>query len=133
VLAGVTVELYSGGALIATTTTNGGGVYSFDTGASAASVIVRVVNGSVRSARTGGAACATCVPVQTFRTDASSGAALSVTNRVGGEAPGSSDAVVNPGGTGTITAGPRAAVHYRHPAGTGSTISGIDFDHFDTW
>ena len=54
---GVTVELYAvtGGVFIATTTTNASGVYSFDTGACAASVIVRVVNGSVRSARTGGA------------------------------------------------------------------------------
>ena len=52
------------------------------------SMLVRVVNGTVRSARTGGAACTTCVPVQTFRTDASSGTAVAVTNRVGGENAG---------------------------------------------
>jgi hypothetical protein len=137
VLAGVTVELYSGGALIGTTTTNGSGVYSFNTGVSAASVIVRVVNGSVRSARAGGAACTTCVSVQTFRTDATSGTAVSVTNRVGGEAPGSSDAVVNPGaGTyASLTAGGRVpqSVTTATPAGTGTTISGIDFGfNFDT-
>jgi parallel beta-helix repeat protein len=139
VLAGVRVELYAvtGGIFLATTTTNASGVYSFDTGVSAASVIVRVVNGSVRSARTGGAACTTCVPVQTFRTDASSGTAVNVTNRVGGETPGSSDAVVNPGAVtlGTITAGGRVpqSITTATPAGTGSTISGIDFGfNFDT-
>ena len=59
VLSGVTVELYAvtGGALIATTTTNGSGFYSLSSGVSAASMIVRVVNGTVRSARTGGVAC----------------------------------------------------------------------------
>src|SRR6187549_3913361 len=111
VLAGVTVELYpaAGGAIVATTTTNASGVYSLNSGATASSMIVRVVNGSVRSARTGGAACTTCVPVQTFRTDASTGTAVGVTNRVGGETPGSSDAVVNPGaGTyASLTAGGR--------------------------
>jgi len=139
VLAGVTVELYAvtGGALIATTTTNVGGVYSLTSGASAASMIVRVVNGSVRSARTGGAGCVTCVPVQTFRTDASSGAAVDVTNRVGGEAPASSDAVVNPGaGTyASLTAGGRVpqSVTTATPAAAGTTITGIDFGfNFDT-
>src|SRR6187551_3316597 len=60
VLSGVTVELYAvtGGALIATTTTNPSGVYTLSSGGSGASMIVRVVNGSVRSARTGGAGCA---------------------------------------------------------------------------
>ena len=139
VLTGVTVELYSatGGVFLATATTNASGVYSFDTGVSAISVIVRVVNGSVRSARTGGAACTTCVPVQTFRTDASSGTAVDVTNRVGGETPGSSDAVVNPGTVtlATITTGGRVpqSITTATPAATGSTISGIDFGfNFDT-
>ena len=87
VLSGVTVELYpaAGGAIVATTTTNASGVYTLTSGATAASMVVRVVNGSVRSARTGGAGCTTCVPVQTYRTDASSGTAVAVTNRVGGE------------------------------------------------
>jgi hypothetical protein len=139
VLSGVTVELYAstGGALLATTTTNVSGVYSFDTGVSAASVIVRVVNGSVRSARTGGAGCGTCVAVQTFRTNASSGAAVNVTNRVGGEAPDSSDAVVNPGAGSyaSLTAGGRVpqSVTTATPAATGSAITGLDFGfNFDT-
>src|SRR4249920_3332561 len=66
-LANVTVELYrvSNGNLIATGTTNGSGVYSLtSTGTNAAQpMYVRVVNGTVRSSRTGGGACTTCVPV----------------------------------------------------------------------
>src|SRR5690349_9292669 len=139
VLSGVTVELYpaAGGAIIATATTNGSGVFTLSSGSTAASMIVRVVNGSVRSARTGGAACGTCVPVQTFRTDAASGTAVAVTNRVGGETPGSSDAVVNPGsGTyASLTAGGRVpqSITTATPSGAGATITGIDFGfNFDT-
>jgi len=139
VLPNVVVELYrvSDGAFMATTTTNAGGVYSFNTGATAAAMRVRVVNGSVRSARTGGAACSTCVPVQTFRTDAASGTAVNVTNLVGGESPGVSDAVVNPAASNysTLTAGTRVpqSIATATPGGTGVTISGIDFGfNFDT-
>lgn len=139
VLAGVVVELYrsSDGVFLGTTTTNGSGFYSFNTGGSGSTVVVRVVNGSVRSARTGGAGCTTCVPVQTFRTDANTGNAVAVTNRVGGEAPGSSDAVVNPGaGTlGSLTAGGRVpqSITTANPSGSGDTIADIDFGfNFDT-
>src|SRR6185295_9198473 len=108
-LANVTVELYriSNVNLLATTTTNASGFYTLtSTGTNAAApVYVRVVNGTVRSSRAGGAACTTCVPVQTFRTTATTGAAVAVTDHVGGETPGSSDAVINPGSSslGTIT------------------------------
>ena len=139
VLSGVVVELYpaAGGAIVATTTTNASGVYSLNSGSTAASMVVRVVNGSVRSARAGGAACTTCVPVQTYRTNASSGTAVAVTNRVGGETPGSSDAVVNPGsGTyASLTAGGRVpqSITTATPSGSGVTIAGIDFGfNFDT-
>jgi hypothetical protein len=139
VLPNVVVELYrvSDGVFVATTTTNAGGVYSLTSGATNAAMRVRVVNGSVRSARTGGAACTTCVPVQTFRTDAGSGAAVDVTNRVGGESPGVSDAVVNPGASNysTLTAGTRVpqSITTATPAANNSTISGIDFGfNFDT-
>jgi hypothetical protein len=138
-LPNVVVELYrvSDGAFIATATTNAGGVYTLTSGATAASMRVRVVNGSVRSARTGGAACTTCVPVQTFRTDASSGTAANVTNLVGGESPGVSDAVVNPGTSNysTLTAGTRVpqSITTATPAAAGTTITGIDFGfNFDT-
>src|SRR5688500_8387817 len=138
VLANVRVELYrlSSGAFIATTTTNAAGVYSFNTGNSSAAMRVRVVNGTVRSARIGGA-CVTCVPVQTFRTDATSGAAVAVTNRVGGEDPAVSDAVVNPGADsfGSLTAGGRVpqSITTAAPLGNNVTVSGIDFGfNFDT-
>jgi hypothetical protein len=138
-LANVTVELYrvSDGAFVATTTTNVSGIYSLDSGATAASMRVRVVNGTVRSARTGGAGCTTCVPIQTFRMDASSGTAVNVIDHVGGESPGVSDAVVNPATSNysTLTAGGRVpqSITTATPAAAGSTITGLDFGfNFDT-
>jgi hypothetical protein len=97
-LANVRVELYrqSNGAFIDSDTTNASGQYSLDSGnnANGATVhIVRVVNGTIRSARTAG--CTTCVGVQTYRTDAATGAPQPVTNRVGGETPNLSDAASN--------------------------------------
>ena len=96
-MANVTVELYraSNGNWVATTTTNSSGFYSLTSsgGNAALSMYVRVVNGTVRSSRAGGAACTTCVPVQTFRTNATAAPRSAVTDHVGGEAPGSSDAV----------------------------------------
>ncbi|MEJ0087125.1 MAG: right-handed parallel beta-helix repeat-containing protein [Pseudomonadota bacterium] len=139
VLQNVVVELYrvSDGAFIASTTTNASGVYSLTSGNTAVAMRVRVVNGSVRSARTGGTACTTCVPVQTFRTDATGGTAVDVTNRVGGESPGVSDAVVNPGSSNysTLTAGTRVpqSITTATPAAAGTTVSGLDFGfNFDT-
>jgi hypothetical protein len=139
VLPNVVVELYriSDGALMDTDTTTAGGVYTLDSGNTGAPMRVRVVNGSVRSARTGGAACTTCVPVQTFRTDATTGTAAAVTNRVGGETPGSSDAVVNPGSSNysTLTAGGRVpqSITTADPAASNTAMTGIDFGfNFDT-
>ena len=138
-LPGVVVELYrtDNGNWVATATTNGSGVFSLSSGNTAAEMRVRVVNGSVRSARLGGTGCGTCVPVQTFRTDASTGAPVAVTNRVGGEAPGSSDAMVNAGTSNysTLTAGGRIpqSITTADPALSTSTIGGIDFGfNFDT-
>jgi hypothetical protein len=134
-IAGVRVELYrvSDNALIASTTTLAGGGYSLSSGGTGAAMIVRVVSGTVRSSRTGGAACTTCVPVQTFRTNAASGAAVAVTNRVGGETPASVDAVSNATAPlllyTALSAGGRVpqSVTTADPAGSGSTINGIDF------
>src|SRR5262245_4783405 len=74
-LANVRVELYrqSNGAFITSGTTDAAGQYSLSSGNNNNVVIVRVVNGTVRSARTSGSTCTTCVPVQTYRTDASGG------------------------------------------------------------
>src|SRR5688572_27134896 len=133
-LANVTVELYreSNGQWLATTTTNGSGFYSLSSGAgNTFDVIVRVVNGTVRSARTGGAGCTTCVPVQTFRTDATSGAAVAVTDRVGGENPALSDGIINPGTSNysVITGAGRVpqSITIGNPSGGNVTIAGIDF------
>jgi parallel beta-helix repeat protein len=129
-LANVRVELYrvSNGNFMAATTTNGSGVYTLTStgGNSTQPMYVRVVNGTVRSSRLL-PVCTTCVPVQTFRTTATSGAAVDVTNRVGGEAPGFSDAYAyqGPGGYGSLTAGGRVVQSVTQT--TGASISGIDF------
>jgi len=138
-LPNVIVELYrlDNGNFIATATTGPTGAYSLSSGNTTQPMRVRVVNGSVRSARTNGAACTTCVPVQTYRTDATTGTPVAVTNRVGGEAPASSDAVVNPGTSNysTLTAGGRVpqSITTATPAANNSIINNIDFGfNFDT-
>ncbi|WP_223652267.1 beta strand repeat-containing protein [Hymenobacter psoromatis] len=86
---GATVELYTSTSVLAgTTTTDASGQYSFPT-AAAGSYTVRVVNGTVTSARAG--AVAGLLPVQTFRT--TNGSADG--NRVGGEYPGGTDGSPN--------------------------------------
>lgn len=95
-LQGVVVELYQRNgnsnnySYVSSTTTSSSGAYSFNTGLFATGTYrIRVVNGTVPSSRS---SCAACVPVQTFRTDASDGSPSPVTNRVGGENPALSDA-----------------------------------------
>jgi hypothetical protein len=138
-IANVRVELYriSDGVLLDTDTTGTGGTYSLSSGGTSASMRVRVVNGTVRSARSGGAGCTTCVPVQTYRTHAATGTAQPVTNMVGGENPALSDAVANGGAANysTLTAGGRVpqSITTASPSGNNSTINGIDFGfNFDT-
>ncbi|MEN8789639.1 MAG: right-handed parallel beta-helix repeat-containing protein, partial [Flavobacteriaceae bacterium] len=93
-----TVELYDGGgSLVETTTTNAAGRYVF-AGMANGTYTVRVVNNSVRSTRTGGAACTTCIPVQTFKTDFVASLLIEDTNSVGGEDPSAEDP-----GPGTLT------------------------------
>ena len=138
-LSGVRVELYraSNNNYLGTATTNGSGVYTISSSGTNAGqqVIVRVVNGTVRSARAGGAGCATCVPVQTFRTAGSGGGVVAVTNRVGGENPALSD---GPSNTSSFTAiddngGIAQSVTTVSPASATSTVTGIDFGfNFDT-
>ena len=139
-LSGVTVELYraSSGAFIASAVTNASGLYTLSSAANSFQVRVRVVNGSVRSARGGGAGCATCVPVQTFRTEGSVNTIVPVTDHVGGENPALSDAIANTTSAtfaSLTVAGARMPQSFATvtPAATGSTISGIDFGfNFDT-
>jgi hypothetical protein len=93
-IAGVRVELYNGNTFVTATTTDADGRYSFNYSGNTPRT-VRVVNGTLRSERAGGAACTTCVAVQTFRTTGSGNSALPVTNRVGGENPALVDAASN--------------------------------------
>ncbi len=87
----VRVELYDGGgSLVDNTTTNAAGRYVF-AGMANGSYTVRVVNNTVRSTRTGGAACTTCIPVQTFKTDFIASIVVEDTNSVGGEDPSAAD------------------------------------------
>jgi hypothetical protein len=137
-LANVRVELYrrSTGTFVASTTTNASGQYTLSTGNGgngSAAHLVRVVNGSIRSTR--GPTCTTCVPVQTYRTDASSGLPSPVTNEIGGENPALSDAAQSTSSFSTLTSATTVpqSVAVVDPATSSSTISGVDFGfNFDT-
>lgn len=138
-IANVRVELYrqSNGNFIAAATTNASGFYTVTSGGTANTVIVRVVNGTVRSSRTNGSTCTTCVPVQTFRTNGSSGAAVAVTDHVGGETPTLSDAASNTGSNNisTLSSATQAAQSITTvvPSGSGITVANLDFGfNFDT-
>ncbi|MGI4864820.1 MAG: T9SS type A sorting domain-containing protein [Janthinobacterium lividum] len=120
-VSGVTVELYnaSNQTYITKATTNTAGVYTFSgTGVVTknTSYIVRVVNNTVRSTRTG--SIAGLLPVQTY--------VAGNVNRVGGEAPDQADAGAN---TATIKALLSAFVAQSKATvavGTG-TVTGVDF------
>ena len=138
-ITGVRVELYraSNGAFIQAVNTGAGGIYTLTSGAgNNFQVIVRVVNGSVRSTRIGGTACTTCVPVQTFRTEGSGTGLVPVTNRVGGENPALIDANTNTGNYSNLTATAGRvpqSISTVTPSGGNVTLAGIDFGfNFDT-
>jgi len=139
----VRVEIYNASTnayitAINTSTTPGSiGTFTYNSGLSATPLRFRVVNGSVRSTRTGGAACTTCVPVQTYRTTGIGSPSGAATDRVGGEVPQYPDAIsntTNAAYNAVATASTRIqSVTTVTPAGTGSTINGIDFGfNFDT-
>jgi trimeric autotransporter adhesin len=139
---GVTVELYksSDGSFVSSTATDVLGKYNFNVPTGL--YWVRVVNNTVSSSRPGGCATpvntATCtqIPVQTFRTDASSGIVSDITNRIGGEKPNEEDA---PAQTGTLTYAALNALPGRELESVTSVnvgiagLNGIDFGfNFDT-
>lgn len=96
-LNGVTVELYdnTSKAILGTMVTDAFGKYTFSD-RPAGNYAVRVVNSTVKSKRLGGETPGS-IAVQTYRTDASSGTAVAVTNKVGGETPAKIDAASNSG------------------------------------
>ncbi|MCJ7467836.1 MAG: right-handed parallel beta-helix repeat-containing protein, partial [Maribacter sp.] len=97
--AAATVELYNVlNALVKTTTTKANGTYTLG-GMANGNYKVRVVNSTVKSNRTGGAACTTCFPVQTYlRNYTTIGGFTNIVNRVGGAFPTGTDP-----GAGTLT------------------------------
>ncbi len=131
---GARVEVYnSANALQQVLTTDANGFFTY-TYSGNAQRRIRVVNGSVRSDRTGGSSCTTCVPVQTYRVEAPTGANVAVPNEVGGRSPALSDAAAQaatfPATTATQTAQSWSAVD---PDNSGDTVAGIDFGfNFDT-
>lgn len=128
------VEIYNASNAFQTAlTTDANGVFTY-TYAGNAQRRVRVVNGTVRSQRTGGTTCTTCVPVQTYRVEAPAGSPVAVANEIGGRNPALVDAAQTtgamPGTTGTTTTQSWSVVD---PANSGDTVSGIDFGfNFDT-
>lgn len=92
---GATVEVYDGaGNFKQTTTTAGGGKYSF-TFTIPDTYQVRVVNSTVSSSRPG--TTSGLLPVQTYRTNAAGATTTAVVDRVGGETPSKMDALANNG------------------------------------
>ncbi|NER18461.1 Calx-beta domain-containing protein, partial [Spongiivirga citrea] len=90
---GATVELYdSSNLLVDSTTTNTDGEYVLG-GMDNGTYKVRVVNSSVRSTRTDGSTCLTCIPVQTYRSEFNPGntTLLDIDEEIGGVNPGSED------------------------------------------
>lgn len=132
-VANARVELFnSAGTFVTFATTNATGDYNF-AGLGAGNYTVRVVNSSVRSTRTGGAACATCLPVQTWRTDAAAGSAAAVTDRVGGENPQLTDAGNGSTTLAALTTAATTAQSITAATLSNSNLGGLDFGYnFDT-
>ena len=133
-VSGVRVECYNAaGTLQVTATTNAAGFYSFSR--NGGTYTIRVASRTIATTRTGGCAAGTCLPVQTYRTNASSGAAAAVTDHVGGEDPtkidaGNGSSPLSGLTTGTTTAQSITTVFL---ANNGSTVTGVDFGfNFDT-
>jgi hypothetical protein len=137
-IGGVRVELYNAttGAFVTSTTTATTpaaalGTYTLSSGNTGAAMVIRVVNGTVRSSRAGGASTAT-VAVQTYRTagaGTNNNNVTPVTNRVGGENPALSDGPANTGNFSAIDNGGGVAqsVTTSDPSANGSAVTGIDF------
>lgn len=124
-----TVELYdAAGAYLRSTTTDANGLYGFG-GLADGNYTVRVVNGSVLSSRAGAAAGQW--PVQTFRSDATTGVSTEVTNEVGGTTPANQDTGANltSANLGSFFAQSKAPVQLI----SGIAVTSVDFGYnFDT-
>ena len=132
-VSGVRVELYNNlGTFVSATTTGIDGSYSF-VGLVIGTYTVRVANATVASTRPGGCAAGTCMPVQTFRTDASSGGVVPVTDRVGGQVPGKIDAGNGSTSLISLTTATTAPQSVTSVALSIPGVTGVDFGYnFDT-
>ena len=126
-VAGARVELYdASGNYKGAATTGATGLYVLD-GWAPGLYTVRVVNASVASRRPG--TIAGLLPVQTFRTDATSGAPVAVTDRVGGEAPQLEDAAANlaSASLGSLTTATTTAQSVSPVTLATTPVAGVDF------
>ncbi len=131
---GARVELYdSTGAFVTFTLTAAAGGFNYQfgpVGIPNGTYTVRVVNSTVTSSRTG--YVAGLLPVQTYRTNASSGAALAVTDHVGGEVPSLVDAGNGTTTLAALTTATTTAQSITNVSVVGN-INGVDFGfNFDT-
>ncbi len=133
----VRVEIYTAaGAFSTSTNTNASGVYTVS-GLGSGTYTVRVANRSIASTRGGGCAAGTCIPVQTFRTNAAPAPAVAVTDRVGGQNPQLIDSINNTtsatlASLTTATTTPQSISSVTLATG-GTTVSGVNFGfNFDT-
>jgi len=133
---GATVELYSStGVYITRTTTASDGTYSFNGLASSTNYFVRVASSTVRTTRSCNNGCGGTLPVMTFRTTATTGSAVGVTDWVGGTNPASADpGTASSGATFNtssyvFSAGLSGTAHAVAPVTTtaGTGLTGVDF------
>ncbi len=131
VRSGARVELFdASGNYVTSTTTNASGVYTFNA-LTTGTYTVRVVNSTVTSSRPG--SIAGLLPVQTYRTDASSGTPVGVTDRVGGEAPEKVDAINGATTLAALTTATTTPQSVTTVTLTELDVSGVDFGfNFDT-
>jgi trimeric autotransporter adhesin len=134
------VELYNAAGIFqGFALTNINGLYRFDSSNISSGIVsgnyrVRVVNNTVVSSRPNPASTAGLLPVQTFRTDASTGTATDVTDKVGGEKPREVDAPSNATANLATLDTSIQEVQSITTVQVGSTaVTGIDFGYnFDT-
>jgi len=136
---GATVELYnSSGTYISSTTTAGGGAYSFGGIAPSTTYHVRVASQTVASTRTG--TVGTLRGVVTYRTSTTAGVLSAVTDFVGGTNPALADPASAGGGasfnisTFVYSAGLSGTAHAVAPVGmAAANLASVDFGfNFDS-
>ena len=119
------VELFNAaGVYLSSTTTDASGNYTFSA-LVAGTYTIRVVNNSVTSSRGG----AGLLPVQTYRTNASSGTAVAVTDYVGGETPAKADAGNGSTTLAALATATTAAQSITTVILSASNITGVDFGY----